>query len=276
MDTKERRAVLLTINHYVKAKTLEEAYQLNQARNSRIMGGMMWMRLGNTRIQTIIDLSDLELDQIEETEDTFRIGAMCTLRQLELHEGLRSVFGNGISECVRHIVGVQFRNQATVGGSIFGRFGFSDVLTALLALDASVELYHSGTVRLSEFIKQKRDNDILVSVIIEKKASCFRYNSVRQTKTDFPVLACGVAKYEEDGKETWYFSIGARPMKADLVKKQWEILPDISEEKTREYAKEVASKFVYGSNMRGSAKYRQYLAEVLISRQIRSIITEGK
>ena len=32
----ERRTVLLTINHYVKAKTLEEAYELNQARNARI------------------------------------------------------------------------------------------------------------------------------------------------------------------------------------------------------------------------------------------------
>lgn len=40
-DTKERRRILLTITDYVKAKTLEEAYELNQARNSRVMGGMM-------------------------------------------------------------------------------------------------------------------------------------------------------------------------------------------------------------------------------------------
>ena len=70
----ERRTVLLTINHYVKAKTLEEAYELNQARNARIMGGMMWMRLGNAKVQTIIDISGLGLDQIEETDHVFRIG----------------------------------------------------------------------------------------------------------------------------------------------------------------------------------------------------------
>ncbi|MFQ7552525.1 MAG: FAD binding domain-containing protein [Blautia marasmi] len=45
-----------------------------------------------------------------------------------------------IRESLRHIVGVQFRNCATVGGSIWGRFGFSDVLTMLLALDTEVEL----------------------------------------------------------------------------------------------------------------------------------------
>ena len=59
---------MLTITDYVKAKTLEEAYELNQARNSRVMGGMMWMRLGNARVKTVIDLSELGLDQIEETE----------------------------------------------------------------------------------------------------------------------------------------------------------------------------------------------------------------
>ena len=54
----ERRAVVITIGNYVKPKTLEEAYELNQARSSRVMGGMMWMRLGNARVKTIIDLSD--------------------------------------------------------------------------------------------------------------------------------------------------------------------------------------------------------------------------
>ena len=59
---------MLTIGNYVKVKTLEEAYELNQARNSRIMGGMMWMRLGNARVKTIIDMSDLGLNEIEETD----------------------------------------------------------------------------------------------------------------------------------------------------------------------------------------------------------------
>ena len=43
-----------------------------------------------------------------------------------------------------HIVGVPFRNCATVGGSVFSRFGFSDLTCALLALDASVVLYRGG------------------------------------------------------------------------------------------------------------------------------------
>ena len=156
---------MLTIGNYVKAKTPEEAYELNQARSSRIMGGMMWMRLGNARVKTVIDLSELGLDQIEETDHVFKIGAMCTLRQLELHQGLREMYGDGIAECVRHIVGVQFRNQATVGGSIYGRFGFSDVLTALLALDTFVELYNGGIIRLSVICKYVKKIRIFFSLL---------------------------------------------------------------------------------------------------------------
>ena len=64
---------MLTIQNYVKANTLEEAYELNQARNSRILGGMMWLRLGNARIKTAIDLSGLGLDQIEAVSYTHLI-----------------------------------------------------------------------------------------------------------------------------------------------------------------------------------------------------------
>ena len=39
------------------------------------------------------------------------------------------------------------RSMATVGGSIWGRFGFSDVLTVFLAMDSYVELYKGGIVQ---------------------------------------------------------------------------------------------------------------------------------
>lgn len=274
--SQERRAIVLTISNYVKAKTLEEAYELNQARSSRVMGGMMWMRLSNAKVKTVIDLSGLGLDQIEETDKVFKIGAMCTLRQLEQCERLREEYGDGIAEAVRHIVGVQFRNQATVGGSIYGRFGFSDVLTAFLALDTFVELYDGGIIRLSEFVNRKPDRDILVSIIIRKGKRKFRYSSVRQTKTDFPVIACAVVTGIVHGEESWYFSVGARPMKAALTERKWQLKPDETEEAIAGYAKEIAAEFDYGTNMRGSAEYRRHLAEVLLRRSISSILTEDE
>lgn len=267
---------MLTIQNYVKAKTVEEAYELNQARNSRVMGGMMWLRLSNANVKTMIDLSGLGLDQIEEAEHVIKIGAMCTLRQIEKSEEIKAYCGEALAEAVRHIVGVQFRNQATVGGSVFGRYGFSDVLTCLLAMDTFVELYDGGTIRLREFIERKKNKDILLSVIIRKNPRKVRYLSVRQTKTDFPVLTCAVVTGKVHGKECWYFSIGARPMHAALLEKEWEVPVDASREQLAAYAKEVADHFRYGSNMRGSSKYRKHLAQVLVERAMESILTEGR
>ena len=65
-------------------------------------------------------------------------------------------------------------------------------------------------------------------------------------------------------------------MKAALLEKQWEIPSDASEEMIAEYAKQAATEFTYGSNMRGSAEYRQHLAEVLIRREMASILAEGR
>ena len=113
---------------YVKAESLEQAWQLNQKKSSVIVGGMMWLKMTNLTKGAIVDLSGLGLDNIEENEEEFFIGCMCSLRRLELHQGLNQYFGNIFKECNRHIVGVQFRNGSTVGGSIFGRYGFSYIL----------------------------------------------------------------------------------------------------------------------------------------------------
>ena len=181
---------MLTINEYRKVESLEEAYELNQKKNNKIIAGGVWMKIGDRRIATAIDLSGLGLDQITETDTEFVIGAMTTLREIEKHAGLAAYTDGAIRESVRHIVGVQFRNCATVGGSIFGRFGFSDVLTVFLAMDTQVELYHAGMVSLKEFIDMPYDNDILVALHVAKKPIRIAYLSQRNTATDFPVVAC--------------------------------------------------------------------------------------
>ena len=126
---------MLRIKEYVKAASLEEAYELNQKRSNRVLGGMLWMRMSDVQLQKAIDLSGLGLDTIEETDTEFIIGAMVTLRELELHSALNDYFENAIRDAVQDIVGVQFRNLATVGGSVFGRFGKEAERTAQYLLE---------------------------------------------------------------------------------------------------------------------------------------------
>ena len=252
---------MLKIKEIVRPQSLEEAYELNQKRTNRILGGMLWMRMSNIQIQKAIDLSGLGLDKIEETEEEFSIGCMVTLRELELHTGLNTCFEGLIRRSVEDIVGVQFRNSATIGGSLFGRFGFSDVLTAFLVLDTYVELYRGGVCPLAEFASGKRDNDILVRVIVKKTKGHYAYQSYRNTKTDFPVLAVAMAQAEDGVKA----AVGARPQRAEV-----RIVTDME----RDTLKALADSFAYGSNMRASAEYRKHLASVLLKRAAEEI--QGK
>lgn len=254
---------MMTIREYKRAESLEEAWQLNQKRNNRVIGGMIWLKMENINVGTAIDLSGLGLDKIEETAEGFSIGAMVPLRQIELHEGLNAYTEGAVRESVRHIVGVQLRNLATVGGSIYSRFGFSDVLTMFLALNASVELYKGGIVPLSEYAQRPYDRDILVRVIVPKEQAAFCYQSVCNSQTDFPVLTCAAAKTAGGFR----VAIGARPGKAVLYTLQ----PNAAETPeltAARFAAEVRANIRTESNMRGSAEYRNHLAGVLVKRAV--------
>lgn len=255
-STREENLVI-RFKNYVKAESLKEAYSLNQKKSSVIGAGMMWLKVQSRVKMTLIDLSGLGLDGIEETEDEFIIGAMCTLRQLEVHKGLDRYFPGLFKECTRSIVGVQFRNGATAGGSIYGRFGFSDILTCMLALDSYVELYQGGIIPLEQFCRQELNRDILVNIRIKKDGRRAAYTSSRLSKTDFPLIACCVS--QKNG--TYYVSVGARPARAELY-----VISSKEAAGYEELAGIAADRFQYGTNMRGSGEYRKHLAEVYIRR----------
>ena len=258
---------MLTIREYKKAESLEEAWQLNQKKPNRVLGGMIWLKMENINVGTAIDLSDLGLDTIEETDEGFSIGAMVTLRQLELHEGLAAYTEGAVRESVRHIVGVQLRNLATVGGSLYSRFGFSDVLTMFLALNASVELYKGGVVPLEEYAVRPYDRDILVRVLVPKENAKFCYQSVRNSQTDIPVLTCAAAKTAEGA---YRFAIGARPGKAVLYTMHAEAGETLDLAAAR-FAAFVRGSIQTESNIRGSAEYRNHLAGVLVKRAVQKL-----
>lgn len=230
---------MLKIKNYVKAKSLAEAYELNQKKTACILGGMVWLKMSDKTVSTAIDISGLGLDTITETEEEFVIGAMTSLRDLEMHQGLEQYTKGAVKESLRHIVGVQFRNCATVGGSIFGRFGFSDVLTMFLAMDTYVELYDKGRLPLSEFAQMKKDRDILVNIIVKKTPLSVCYLSQRNTSTDFPVLTCAASLVGEEARTV----IGARPARSVVLEDEKGILKNfryLSKEKKKEAAKEFA------------------------------------
>ena len=43
---------MMTIREYKRAESLEEAWQLNQKRNNRVIGGMIWLKMENINVRS--------------------------------------------------------------------------------------------------------------------------------------------------------------------------------------------------------------------------------
>lgn len=245
---------MLQFDRYEKPATPEQALELAKKRGTVLLGGGGWLRLGTRKVPCAVDLSACVGHEIEETETSFRIGAMTTLRAFETNAALNAAFGGAMRDCVCGIVGVQFRNLATVGGSIWGRFGFSDIWTLLLALDARAVLCARGEMPLTQFAALPRaEKDVLLAVEIPKPAVPVAIRAERTTASDLPLLTCAVAKLP-DG--TARVAVGARPVLAKAQILPWDSsLPD-----------RAAEAFSFGSNSRASGAYRKILCRALVRR----------
>ena len=258
-------ATIITFKKYVRPQSLQEAWELNQKKRARIIGGMMWLKMGKHSFGTAIDLCDLGLNTIEETEEEFRMGAMVTLRQLEKHKGLATYSCGTVERALCDIVGVQFRNTATLGGSLWRRMGFSDIITVFRGMDASVELFDAGIVPLEDFVNMKYDNDLLVRLIVRKRPGTFAYQAVRKQRTDLPSLNVAASLIESDLRVV----VGSRPAVAMEVPDKLGILAKgITEDAARAFADYAAATVPTSSNLWGSGEYRTRLVRVLVRRAL--------
>ncbi len=264
---------MLMISDYIRPKSLEEAYELlTNKENSQLIGGGAFLRLTSKDIELAIDLCDLKLDFITEMDTSIEIGAMTTFREIEKSNTLKKYFGSILSDSVKEIVGVQFKNYVTIGGSIYPKYGFSDLITALLALDTKVILYKAGEIKLEDYLKEKTtEKDILTKIVLNKERALTSFKSLRKSSGDYSVLNVAVSK----NRDGYRIAVGARPGAAVLVPEAEELLNSsatINEEIVNKTANIASEGLSFGSNYLASAEYRKDLCSVLVKRALMEVI----
>lgn len=256
---------MYTIREYRFAKSAAEAAELLQkSRSNAVLAGGTWLRMSHRAIGTAIDLGHLGLDTIRVAEESITLGAAVTLRTLEVHPLLQTEFGGVLPQSVSHIVGVQFRNMATVGASVASKYGFSDLLCALLALDCEVELALGGRIALADFLQTPPlTRDLLTAVHIRRDGRTACYLTQRRTATDFAVLSVTASRTPAGD---YALSVGARP--AVAVRSRAAALAMQRGQGAGAAALAAAEELRFGTNQRGSAEYRRILCEVLSRRAL--------
>lgn len=215
---------MFTLRAYERCSTKEQVLEyLNSNSSCLILGGNHWARQGSRKFDLGLDLSGLEhYNEIELLQDGgLRIGAGVSYGMMERSPLLLEYAHGVIPYALKGIVGSQLRNTASVGGSLYSRFAFSDSIPVLLALNAGVELAQQGYMSLEAFLELpssalKKDFMLALYLPAEVSQIAADYQAFRHTANDFPLL-CMALSYQPD--EGVRLVIGARPGLARLADK---------------------------------------------------------
>lgn len=263
---------MFSFSNFFLASSLEEAYsELLKNKKNIILGGTSYLRMGNTSWNTAIDLSNLNLNYILEKDEFISIGAMTNFRALETNTLLKKYFGEIFYTALKDIIGVQFRTNATVGATVFSKYGFSDLIPVLLALNSKVRLYNGGILTLETFLNEVSiRRDILVEILIPKKVCKTSFQCVRKSKTDYSIINLAICNFDNNIT----IAVGSRPGRAMLARKTMDIFNhnENIEKEIINAVKCIGDEIPLDSNMRGSKSYRELLLAALLRKGIQEVL----
>lgn len=269
----ERGNTAMSVKEYVKPRSVGEALDLLASREGAVvLGGGAYLRLADRPVELAIDLCDVGLDYIREGEGGLEIGAMTTYRRLETSEELRGVCGGMIGRSVAEIAGVQLRNVVTVGGTVYRSYAFSNLVTALLAAGADVELGRAGRMPLAEYLDRPRDpRDILAAVVLPRPGGRGAYADITNSRNDFAILNAAVAAFGDEIR----IAVGARPGVARLATDAaaWLAANPGAADAAGQAGEIAAAELDFGDNLRASAEYRRRVCPALVRRAIEEALS---
>ncbi|WP_439522309.1 xanthine dehydrogenase small subunit [Marivita sp.] len=232
--------------------------------------------------KSLLDLDDViflnrctELQQIEESDDTLRIGAGVTMdRVLRAVKDLHPSY----AEMIRRYGSAQVRAAATIGGNIANGSPIGDNPPALIALAATLHLRagdHRREMPIEEFFvtygKQDRaKGEFVEAVTIPRHAPGLKvYKLSKRFDQDISAVCGAVNITVTDGKVTnariAFGGMAGTPKRASAVEAAL-TRADWSEKTMRAAMAKMGEDFTPLSDMRASADYRLHAAENMLLR----------
>jgi len=256
----------MKIKEYKRPESLKEAYTLiNNNKKAMLVAGGAYLRLQNREIPLAVDLSGLGLDYIIEENNYLKIGAMTTLRSIEVDDYCNKELSGILSNMVRQIASLQLRNIVTIGGSICGKYSFSDLLPALIVLDTTLRFYKAGEMRIDEFLEADLKNDILLEIIIDlNQVAKVKY--LKKTYKEYSLINIALAK-----KDDYYrIAVGGRPGRGTYAKLASKIL---TKEKDNDKACEILiEELTFNDDYRVSEDYRKSITQSLLREAYKEMV----
>jgi probable selenate reductase FAD-binding subunit len=271
------------IAEYHRPQDIDSALRLLREGKGRavpVAGGTSLVGIPPRDVEVVVDLHDLKLDWILAGEDGgLSLGAMVTLAALVDRDEARDYAGGILSQAARYTAANLVRNRATLGGTLVSRAGSSDLVAALLALDATVTVVDTGeqTVPLSDLYRRReyllQPGALITEVTLPAlgENSQARLERIARTPMDQPILSLAAVVTREGDRisnvRVAATGFGSAPARLSSLE---EALPgqELDGEAFQAALEKVVNGLAIEDDHLASAEYRRAMLPVLARRAL--------
>ena len=231
--------------HYYRPENLDEALRLLTQPDALPLAGGTKL-LTDDIDSAVVDLQALGLDRLDWMNGHLHIGATATLT--EITAALAEKDGGPtdlLQQAIHHAGPNTYRNAATLGGTIASRLPDSELLAALLVLDAQLHLANG-------------ESTLITAVTIPWSAGQGRSERVARTPADYPIVSITLWRPVAGSPRLAATGLGERPFRLTTAEAN---LDNIEAAATAAHAANQ-----HPGDCRGDAAYRAEMAAVLTRR----------
>jgi len=267
----------------IRPSGLDQAWEEKQklGRQARFLGGGVDLAVfAPSSIEALIDLRDLGLSTIAFDEGEMIIGATATMAEIMESPEAGRCGGGLLVDVLRQVASPLQRNIATFGGTLGSAHPWSDVIPALLVLDARIGVFDGAArvVSTEEYLAGRRERmaPLVTSVRIPSEPALgASFITFGRSAFDVGILncACAVAQ-EEDRLKRVRIAVGGTPALARRLKRTEQAIEGSSLDSIpfTEIDPTVADEIDVRDDRRASAAYRRTLACVAVRRGIQKAV----
>lgn len=260
---------------YHRPESLTETVELLSKPNRvPLAGGTKLLAAGTTA--EVVDLQSLGLNQIRWDGNRMQVGATTTLT--ELAEALKAKQDLDspaviVGKAVRLAGPNTYRNAATLGGIIASRLQDSELLAALLVLDADLVIHGRDVMSmgLGDYLSAtERPVGLIGEIGFDWQAGVGHSRRVARTPADNPIVSITGWKGMDGELRLAATGISARPSR--LSGAEHCLQNDSSTAALDEAAVFAKRSSTHPGDFRGDAEYRADMAAVLTRRVARAVL----
>lgn len=262
---------------YFRPKSVDEALTLLRQPNTvPLAGGTTLLATEEGLAAAVVDLQDAGLNSLSWADDgrLLRVGAMVRLAELDdFLAPLTELQGGAalLRAAIRRAGPNTYRHAATIGGSIAARLPDSELLSALLAMDATVNLRLPSpeTISLAAFLAEDDPlPGLITEVLIYWPQGHGASDRVARTPADYPIVS--VTLWQPDGGAVRLAATGIGPRPVRLGAAEAALRAGRSDATIAAAAVAARAATHHPGDFRGDTAYRAEMAATLTRRLLRS------